>query len=154
MKNRAFTLIELLVVVLIIGILAAIAIPQYQKAVLRSRFAQMVLSNDALVKAQKLYFLANNKYANSKEELDIDIVNTPNVSCAANWYEGSLCYLRNNNGSTIAVLEETYSTGKKICCAYQKTSFVGAELCQIEMNNTEYYQGCGSVDGCHCYRSK
>ncbi len=60
MKNKqAFTLIELLVVVLIIGILAAVALPQYQKAVFKSRFTQMQVVLNAYTKAVDVYILAN-----------------------------------------------------------------------------------------------
>ncbi len=57
--QKAFTLIELLVVVLIIGILSAIALPQYQKAVDRARSVE-ALTNIATMKQQiELYILEN-----------------------------------------------------------------------------------------------
>ena len=74
MKNKqAFTLIELLVVVLIIGILAAVALPQYQKAVEKSRATQAFTLLKSLAQAQQAYFLANGEYATNLDELDVDL---------------------------------------------------------------------------------
>ena len=66
-----FTLIELLVVVLIIGILAAMALPQYFKAVERTRMAEAVTLMDSVVKAQRRKFMQTNRYANEFEGLDV-----------------------------------------------------------------------------------
>lgn len=71
MKN-GFTLIELLVVVLIVGILSAIAIPQYTRAVEKSRVSEAVSVLRSMKDAQQAYRLINGEYASDINKLEIE----------------------------------------------------------------------------------
>ena len=83
-RRSGFTLIELLVVVLIIGILSAIALPQYNKAVLKSRAATGLARLSALDQAQTAYHLANGIYATEVDDLGVGVKGVMCHACEDN----------------------------------------------------------------------
>ena len=74
--KSGFTLIELLVVVLIIGILASVALPQYQFSVDKTRAMTQYQNIQAIIKTEQVYKMANGYYTGDFELLDVDWTKT------------------------------------------------------------------------------
>ncbi len=79
-KQRGVTLIELVVVIMIIGVLAAVAVPSYRNYVIRSQRADAKDALLALASQQEKYYLQCNAYADT-------IANAP--SCADGELQGA-----------------------------------------------------------------
>ena len=73
--KRGFTLVELLIVVLIVGILVSVALPLYQNAVDKSRWAKLLSPSRAIANAEEAVLMSNGAYTVNKEDLVVSLPN-------------------------------------------------------------------------------
>ena len=158
-NKKGFTLIELLVVVLIIGILAAIALPQYKQAVDRTELSKLQTYAKSLSDAYSRYYLAGNKFANSGTEyfdyMDVDFpyekrkggygyrcrINADNYCCIAPMYSHSIWCGKTNYRFGIWI--NSITTSPKVWCVAKQDDPRALKLCEKLWDRNKSWQSTG-----------
>lgn len=142
-SRRGFTLIELLVAVLIIGILAAVAFPQYQHSVERSQAVEGMVKLKTLASALEVYYLQNGHYpafGETLEVLDMQIQDT--VQWSVYWNHGYLALVHTKPQYQLALVPPyggTSVAGRISCDIIQLDELqntTGARICKMLCNTS------------------
>ena len=91
MNTKGFTLIELLVVVLIIGVLSAVALPQYTTAIEKSRATEALTLSGAVRYAAERYYLQKDVWPTNENLKKLDIELPKNASCTSTYGGKNFC---------------------------------------------------------------
>ena len=129
-SNKAFTLIEILVVVLIIGILAAIALPKYQLSVGKTKYANLKTLTRSVYQSVLSYKLATNEFPPSFDVLDIKVPTNSGKELYCAYYTPEQYVHCKNNKIQISYILYTGS-GKQACVTYNDNT-IPNKICQEE----------------------
>ena len=152
--NQGFTLIELLVVVLIIGILSAIALPQYQTAVERSRATEALTQMNAVRTAMERYHAQHEEFppANAFNKLDVEI---PIVSSSGgtNTYGGKNFTITFTNAGKIEALRTRNTHAYKLSTQITEQTngtYTAVRKCEVvTADDKEAKAYCDAITGGH-----
>ena len=113
MRNRkGFTLIELLIVVVIIGILAAIAIPKFAATKDKAKLASVKTDLRNIMTAEEAYFSDNATYATAADLNTAKLINFSTGNAVGPTDKGSA------TGYTVSVKNASISDGNNTCTVY------------------------------------
>lgn len=129
MNKKAFTIIEILAVVLIIGVLAAVALPMYTHSVHKSKYSTLIATAKPIADANERHYTIHNAYVTDPEHLDINISESSS---------GSNIQLKSDNQySYVSVSRPDLPGNKYVIFQRYSNNFPSEAHCEAAVNDAK-----------------